>query len=105
MIYLLTCDCGLAYVGKTNRALKTRIAEHRSKIRTGDKNSPVAKHFCELNHPVASLRYTGIELITPQRRKGDLERRLRQRELFWIYTLRTKAPNGLNEDFSIKPFL
>ncbi len=34
VIYFMKCPCGLAYVGKTQRALKSRIAEHRSDIRT-----------------------------------------------------------------------
>lgn len=33
VIYLLKCPCGLAYVGKTTRPLKTRISKHRSNIR------------------------------------------------------------------------
>ncbi len=44
-IYMIKCPCGLAYIGKTQRALKTRIAEHRSSIRTNDKKNPVAVHF------------------------------------------------------------
>ncbi len=52
----MKCPCGLAYVGKTQRALKSRIAEHRSNIRTQDQRSPVAMHFREANHPVGSLR-------------------------------------------------
>ena len=32
VIYKLKCPCGLVYVGKTNRALKIRIAEHLSEM-------------------------------------------------------------------------
>ena len=35
----------------------------------------------------------------------DHGRRLLQRETFWIYYLNTMSPNGLNEEFDIKPFL
>ena len=68
VIYLITCSCpNIAYVGKTTRPLKTRIAEHRSKIRTQDKTSPVAVHFAEAGHSVAAMRYIGIEHVKTPR--------------------------------------
>lgn len=105
VIYMIRCPCGLAYIGKTSRELRTRISEHRSKIRSGDERSPVAAHFKKAGHNVSALRYLGVEGIVRQRRGGDLERRLLQRETFWIYSLNTLSPNGLNEDFDIRPFL
>lgn len=54
VIYLLTCACGMAYVGKqTNR----QIAEHERLIRYKKGIYPVAEHFMEMNHPVTSLTY------------------------------------------------
>lgn len=44
------------YVGKT-----TRIAEHRKAIRTGDIKIPVARHFVEAKHFVATLGHLGIK--------------------------------------------
>lgn len=70
VIYLLTCPCGKSYVGKTSRALKTRIAEHRSTIRCKNLNYPVAAHFVEFNHPISSLKYIGIERVTLPPRGG-----------------------------------
>ncbi len=97
MIYLIRCPCGLAYVGKTSRQLRTRISEHHSNIRTGDMRSPIASHFRQVGHNVTVLQYIGIG--------GDYEKKLLQRECFWIYTLDTLSPSGLNEDFDITPFL
>lgn len=105
VIYMLKCPCGLAYIGKTTRALKTRIAEHRSTIRNHDKKSPVAEHFTQFGHSVASLRYIGIERIQPPSRGGDVNSILLKREALWIYTLDTLSPKGLNEDFDLRPFL
>lgn len=82
VIYLLKCQCGLAYVGKTQRALKTRIAEHRSNFRTQDQRSPVALHFKEANH---SLRYISIEHVKYPRRGGDLNNLLLLKESFYIF--------------------
>ena len=102
---MLKCPCGKAYVGKTSRALKTRIAEHRSTIRNGDEKSPVALHFKQAHHNVSSLRYLGIEKVHLPRRGGDIDNLLLRREVWWIHYLKTMAPIGLNEDFDIRPFL
>lgn len=105
VVYMLKCPCGLAYVGKTTRPLKTRISEHRSNIRTRDTKSPVALHFTQASHSVASLRYCGIELVKTPSRGGNVNQLLLRREAFWIYTLDTLAPKGLNEEFVLRPFL
>lgn len=105
VIYMLKCPCGLAYIGKTNRPLKNRISEHRSNIRNHDQKSPVALHFAHAKHSVSSLKYTGIEKVNSPRRGGDMDTILLQREAFWIYTLDTLNPRGLNEDFDLRPFL
>lgn len=95
----------MGYVGKTTRALKTRIAEHRSNIRNHDTKSPVAVHFTMKKHNVSSLKYVGIEQVKLPPRGGDINSLLLKREAFWIYTLGTLAPKGLNEDFDLRPFL
>lgn len=105
VVYMLKCPCGLAYIGKTTRPLKVRISEHRSSIRNKDPKSPVAVHFSTANHNVSSLRYFGIELLQPFRRGGDINLQLLKREAFWIYTLDTISPKGLNEAFDLRPFL
>lgn len=94
------------YVGKTLRALRTRISEHRNNVRTGDERNPVAAHFKQAGHNVSALRYVGVEKWREKpHRGGDLEKRLLKRETFWIYFLNTMSYNGLNEEFDIKPFL
>lgn len=105
VIYMLRCPCGLAYIGKTTRSLKTRIAEHRSNIRNHNEKSPVALHFTAASHNVSTLRYIGIEHVKCPSRGGDVNSLLLKREAFWIYTLGTLSPRGLNEDFDLRPFL
>ena len=105
VIYMLKCPCGLCYIGKTTRPLKVRISEHRSSIRNHDPKSPVAVHFSTANHNVSSLRYLGIERVQSFRRGGDINAQLLKREAFWIYTLDTISPKGLNEAFDLRPFL
>ena len=66
----------------------------------------IAKHYKEANHgSPSSLRFYGLERVTLSTRGGDILKKLSQREMFWIYTLNTMAPQGLNDDFSLKCFL
>lgn len=68
----------------------------------------IASHFRQVGHNVSALRYIGIEKIKKKKkplRGGDYEKKLLQRECFWIYTLNILSPSGLNEDFDMKPFL
>lgn len=94
VIYLLKCPCGLAYVGKTSRALKIRISEHRSNIRNKETKSPMAIHFTEARHNVSALKYCGIEHVKPTSRGGDINSAILKREAFWIYTWDTLSPKG-----------
>ena len=105
VIYVIYCPCGKYYVGKTMRALKTRIAEHRSSIRCKNLLYPVAAHFVEAGHSISSLRYLGVEKLPTPRRGGDFDNSLLKREAWWIHSLNTLAPNGLNIDFDLRPFL
>ena len=102
---MLTCPCGKAYVGQTKRCLKVRISEHKTAIRTANIEYAMAKHYLEAEHGSASsLRFVGLEQVTTTR-GGNLPKLLSQREMFWIYELNTMQPQGLNDDFSYKPFL
>ncbi len=104
---MLKCPCGLAYVGKTSRTLKNRISEHRCAIRNHDQKSPVANHFNSFNHPVASFSYISTDVTetcpAPMQR-GDINNLFSKRELFWIFTLNTLTPKGLNKEMDIHPF-
>uniref|UniRef100_A0A9J7YHG0 Helix-turn-helix domain-containing protein n=1 Tax=Cyprinus carpio carpio TaxID=630221 RepID=A0A9J7YHG0_CYPCA len=86
VIYLLRWPCGLCYIEKTSRPLKTCISEHRCAIRHRDPKSPVAQHFADSRHSVSTLQYIGIEVVKYPRRGGDINKLLLQREVFWIYT-------------------
>lgn len=64
-----------------------------------------AKLYAEANHSSASsVKFCGIEKVTMPPRGGDVLKKLAQREMYWLYTLNTMTPNGLNDD-SLKCFL
>ena len=106
VVYMLTCPCGKAYVGQTKRCLKTRISEHKTAIRTGNIDYSMAKHYLEAQHgSPSSLRFVGLEQVALTTRGGNLPKMLSQREMYWIFELNPMQPQGLNDDFSYKPFL
>ncbi|OCT94774.1 hypothetical protein XELAEV_18012465mg [Xenopus laevis] len=49
----------------------------------------------------AYLKVQGIEKILPTSRGGDLMQRLLYREAYWIFTLETRQPKGLNMRFDV----
>lgn len=49
VVYLLSCPCGLHYVGRTVRSLKVRLSEHIGNIKRGFLGHPVSKHFSEVH--------------------------------------------------------
>ena len=105
VVYLLKCPCGLCYVGKTIRELKTRFSEHKSAIRNNDEKSSVARHFNAVGHDVCTLRFQGLEVVNPSKRGGDRGKSLLKREAYWIHTLQTECPRGLNEELLLSCFL
>ena len=66
---------------------------HCSDIRTRKTEKPVAAHFCQPDHSMEDLEVRGTEKI----HNSSMQWR-RERESFWIFTLRTLAPDGMNVD-------
>lgn len=51
LVYQVTCECGVKYVGQTLQMLKSRLGQHRTKINKGDKtHSSLVQHAIEENH-------------------------------------------------------
>jgi len=91
IIYLITCKrCKLQYVGETERRLKDRLNAHRSNINI-KRQTAVAIHFNNHGHNIKDL------IIMPIEKINNIDKQHRQsREKFWIKTLKTNYPNGLN---------
>ena len=94
IIYLIECRlCGMQYVGETENALHIRMNGHRSDINRNLPEKPVAAHFNAPGHSADDLSVMVIERVL----RGDAAHR-KARESFWIYTLRSLTPHGLNLD-------
>lgn len=101
---LLKCPCGLRCVGKTKRELRIRISEHKSSVRNFDEKSCVMRHFNSTGHDVCSLRFQGMKEVKLLKRAGNREKVLLQREVYWIHTLQTEYPKGMNEELLLGCF-
>ncbi|OCT82437.1 hypothetical protein XELAEV_18024967mg, partial [Xenopus laevis] len=104
-IYVLTCPCGLIYVGETTQMVKSRISQHRSSINLGNTTLPVSKHLVDLGHTADQLKFMVLEVVPPMRRGGDRELKLKRREVWWINMLKSLYPRGLNRDCDLFLFL
>ena len=90
VIYLLTCEkCNLQYVGQSGWSFHARIREHMHSIVKNEKT--IGMHFNSKGHDHLHMKATVIEKVIPNTPHFRLER-----EEFWIKTLHTKAPYGLN---------
>ena len=90
VIYLLTCEkCKLQYVGQTGRSFHDRIREHMYSIVKAE--NAIGIHFNSKGHNHLHMEATVIEKVFPNTPHYRLER-----EDFWIETLNTKKPKGLN---------
>ena len=92
IIYLITClKCKKQYVGQTSNQLNTRINQHRSNI-FNKKSTYIAKHFNLPDHSILDLKVQPTDKATSSNPGRDLYRL----ETFWIKTLGTLTPHGLN---------
>ncbi|CAJ0959327.1 unnamed protein product [Ranitomeya imitator] len=99
VVYVLSCPCGLYYVGETTMEVKPRISKHKSTIRTKLIELSVPRHFHELGYSVNQLRYRVIDDVPVLRRGGDRVSLLKKKELKWIFELDTLFPKGLNIEY------
>ena len=93
VIYLITCSkCKKQYVGLTTLQLNVRINHHRSNIRNKVKTY-ISNHFNFEDHTLADLKVQMIDKATTE--ETPLQT-LQHMEQYWIQTLQTREPLGLN---------
>lgn len=95
VIYMITCPCGLVYVGETTMEIRMRISKHKSTIRTGLNELTLPKHFEEQAHTIGQLRFRVIDSVPPLRRGSDRCVKWMEKELMWIHRLGCLMPDQL----------
>ena len=96
--------CKLQYIGKAETPFNIRLNNHR-KDATGNnpKAIPASMHFKQPGHNFNKhAKFTLIEQIkkVDNTGKDTIKIRLKRREDFWISTLDTLAPKGLNQELN-----
>ena len=89
----------MQYVGETENPLHLRMNGHRSDYYRRLPDKPVAKHF--YSTPGHTFEDVSVMVIEQLRSDGCMRRKYR--ESYWIYTLRTLTPDGLNLELSTIP--
>ena len=94
LIYLITCgECGIQYVGQTLQFLHIRLNGHRYSWMS-NVNTYIYQHFNDHGHDFTKIKVQIINILDPNiYDKHDLN----LLENFWINTLETAYPFGLND--------
>ena len=101
VVYLITClKCRCQYVGETKRQLRRRMYEHLKSIqehgKAGSQPTPVSVHFNTMCQRPAKLNFQILETLSGNTDLGSTTLRRKKREKWWILTLRTLDPLGIN---------
>ena len=92
VIYLFTCsDCSMQYIGQTTQPLHIRINAHRSCVKRNG-STFLYKHFND-GHSFENATVQIIDVLVPNNSFASLD----VLEQFWIDTLCTAYPLGLND--------
>ncbi|CAJ0933465.1 unnamed protein product [Ranitomeya imitator] len=100
----LRCPCGLLYVGETSQSIRDRVSKHKSTIRCNNLLLPIPHHFAAAGHNISQLKFLILEQVPPPRRGGNRILTLKKREAYWIHTLDTLTPKGLNREYELSVF-
>ena len=107
VIYLISCKlCNVQYIGETLNCIQKRFTGHRSNINSGKSHQMVHHHFHQENHALSNCEIIPIEKIecpeaqrrglTPEQKRKTLTKFRLDREKYWISTLQSAYPLGLN---------
>ena len=100
VIYLISCNkCKVQYVGLTTQEIKNRFSQHKSKIKHNSLNTFLCNHFNSKDHSYLDCNVQIIDYLenTSQLDKIAIVKQLSQMENYWIKTLNSVYPYGLND--------
>ena len=107
VVYLISCKiCNIQYIGETQNSIQKRFTSHRSSINSGKSNQMIHQHFHQECHGLSNCEIILIEKIesdeilqrglTNEQTKRAMTKFRLDREKFWISTLQTAYPYGMN---------
>ena len=90
VVYCIQCrKCDQIYIGQTSRSIKDRFSEHKTSVRTNQKNS-IGDHFNGPGHNLGCMKIFGLEKIWQPSQQN-----LEKRESMWISKFQAEH-RGLN---------
>ena len=95
--------CNIQYVGKTITPFNVRLNNHRTDSKNPNSDTaPSDLHFSDNQHDFnRDAMFTVIEKIEAfSKTNEEKELILLKRENFWIKTLKTLTPKGLNQELN-----
>ena len=96
VIYLITCKkCEVQYVGLTTQKIRDRIGQHIRHIKSNDLSTFLVSHFNNIDHDLNDIKVSIIDYITHNISDSH---ELLELENYWIRTLNTMYPFGLNDN-------
>lgn len=106
VVYLVQCQCGAFYIGKTRQEFRQRVSKHLLSMQIGNLYLPLGRHVAKGHgYRMPSVNFTVVDRVHVPLRGGDWNKILLQREMRWIRHLNATTPPGLNEAESFRPFL
>ena len=113
VVYGVRCeDCMMWYVGSTTQQLKARVKSHLSELRSARKGADVGRYagfgshgtWCEGGKVVDnSVTVLGVVQPLPKEDPKLHQKRLEEKEEFFIRKLGTLIPHGLNQRQGSQP--
>ncbi len=98
VVYLISCNkCGFQYVGETKQLLRERFSQHKNSVKKGFLRTLLVKHFNKKEHSVDNMTIKVLEKIDANFDKDRVKAELTAAEDFWIRTLVSAFPFGLND--------
>lgn len=93
VVYCLGYPWNLLYIGQTIHPLRERFGEHRRWVEEVKDKHSTPWHFAKSS--------VGLEVWVIE----QILRNLSEAETFWIYSLDTLSPGGLNEELKVSTIL
>lgn len=106
VVYLLACQCGSFYIGKTKLEFHKCARRHVISILSANPELPLGRHVgCCHAGICPNFQFLILDRIHPNARGGDWIKLLLQREARWIMELNATHLPGLNTQLSYRLFL
>lgn len=106
IVYLMSCQCGAFYIGKTARHFRSRIKDHVYYSVNSKMVTAVSRHLDHYHKfDVSLVSFIALAVVARDPRGGEWDKYILRRETIWIECLNGIHSPGINEAQTYKPIL